>query len=60
MFNSKLIDEVTKKAGIQLPDDKRERFMMKRMIQSVYQIGLSDGRENEKKVNTMISKWAEK
>lgn len=60
MFNSKLIDEVAEKAGIQLPDDKRERFMMKRMIHSVYQIGLSDGRENEKKVNTMISKWTEK
>jgi len=62
MMRTEKIDEIINSVGygVEIPEDKEERFKMRRLVEHVYKQGVIDGQATAKKVETLTKQWAEK
>jgi len=58
-MDNKKIDDIIRSAcyGIDIPADKRERFLMRRLVEHSYLLGVKGGIDDANKLSKIIGDW---
>ena len=59
MMKTDKIDEIINSAGygVAVPDDKEQRFKMRRLVEHAYKLGVVSGSSTAKKIEGLIKEW---